>query len=88
MSDSSENAANDRNNPGAGLDGGNNTPNANGGGDTKAQTTQPLLLDQASLDAIISGVSSRIMSQPRSQPSTGRNAPPIATSHKQQRQLT
>ena len=36
MSDSSENAANDRNNPGAGLDGGNNTPNANGGGDTKA----------------------------------------------------
>ena len=89
MSKSGDNS-NDGNNPGAGQAGGNPMPN---GDQATLQTTQPLLLDQTSLEAIICGVSSRIMSQHRSdQPSTGRNAPPSGsttlstTQHKQQRQ--
>ena len=63
------------------------------GDEATLQMTQPLLLDQTSLEAMISGVSSRIMSQHQSdQPSTGRNAPPsgstmpLTTQHEQQKQ--
>ena len=55
MSESGDNA-NNGNNPGAGLACGNNTLDDEV---TWAQTSQPLLLDQASLEAIISRVSSR-----------------------------
>ena len=53
MSESGDNL-NNGNNPRAGQAGGNPTPN---GDQATLQTTQPLLLDQTSLEAIISGVS-------------------------------
>ena len=62
---------NNGNNPRAGLDG-RNMPN--GGEDTLAQTTQPLLLDQkASLDA---GISARVMNQSWSLLLIGKNVSP------------
>ena len=63
MSESGD-KANNGNNPGTGLASGNNMPN--GDEVTLAQTSLLLLLDQASLDAIISGVSWKIMCKHRS----------------------
>ena len=77
MSDSGDNtnSYNDGNSPG--VHSGDITASSG------ATQNQPLVLDQASLDAIISGVSAKIMSQPGSQPAStvaGRNAPPSSTS--------
>ena len=58
--------------------------NASGGNDRPAQTAQPLVLDQTSLEAIISGISAKI----RPPLAAGGNVPPTDPAREQQRQPT
>ena len=58
--------------------------NASGSGDRPAQTVQPLVLDQTSLEAIISGISAKF----RPSLAAGGNVPPTDPAREQQRQPT